>query len=212
MGIIKQGVLGGFSGKVGNVVGASWKGIDYMRIMPESVANPNTVLQQGQRQKFSMILRFLQPLTQFLRTGFRNYAIRMSAFNNAMSYNMAHAVSGVYPDYLLNYEDALVARGSLAPALNPAITAGAASVNFTWEDNSGVSGASGLDKSLVVVYNPTKQEAVCVKELKNRSDLAQSVAVPAAFAGDTVQCYLAFISDDGAQISNSRFAGVATIL
>jgi hypothetical protein len=31
MGTIKQGILGGFSGKVGTVIGASWKGINYMR-------------------------------------------------------------------------------------------------------------------------------------------------------------------------------------
>ena len=30
MGKISQGVLGGFSGKVGNVVGGTWKGIGYM--------------------------------------------------------------------------------------------------------------------------------------------------------------------------------------
>lgn len=38
MGTIKQGILGGFSGKVGNVVGASWKGIDYIRSLPSSVS------------------------------------------------------------------------------------------------------------------------------------------------------------------------------
>jgi hypothetical protein len=31
MRIIKQGVLGGFSGKVGTVIGSSWKGIAVMR-------------------------------------------------------------------------------------------------------------------------------------------------------------------------------------
>jgi hypothetical protein len=37
MGKIKQGVIGGFSGMVGNVIGASRKGIAYMRIRPTSV-------------------------------------------------------------------------------------------------------------------------------------------------------------------------------
>ena len=31
MGTINQGILGGFSGKVGTVIGGSWKGITYMR-------------------------------------------------------------------------------------------------------------------------------------------------------------------------------------
>ena len=57
MGKISQGVLGGFSGKVGNVIGASWKGIDYMRIMPANVANPRTQGQIDQRSKFVTVLR-----------------------------------------------------------------------------------------------------------------------------------------------------------
>ena len=31
MGKIAQGILGGLSGKGGNVIGGSWKGIDYIR-------------------------------------------------------------------------------------------------------------------------------------------------------------------------------------
>lgn len=30
MGTIKQGILGGFSGKVGTVVGSTWKSVHYM--------------------------------------------------------------------------------------------------------------------------------------------------------------------------------------
>jgi hypothetical protein len=37
---IPKGILGGFSGKVGNVVGDNWKGIDSMRVKPSTVANP----------------------------------------------------------------------------------------------------------------------------------------------------------------------------
>ena len=74
MGKISQGVLGGFSGKIGNVVGGSWKGIDYMRIKPASVANPRTAAQVDQRSKFSIVLNFLQPMTEFLRVGFKLYA------------------------------------------------------------------------------------------------------------------------------------------
>ena len=40
MGTIKQGILGGFSGKVGTVIGGSWKGISYMRSQAQSVKNP----------------------------------------------------------------------------------------------------------------------------------------------------------------------------
>jgi hypothetical protein len=53
MGTIKKGILGGVSGKVGNVVGGSWKGIDYLRVLPASVHNANSQPQISQRYKFS---------------------------------------------------------------------------------------------------------------------------------------------------------------
>ena len=42
MGVIKQGILGGFQNKVGAVIGSNWKGIATMRSRPISVANPRT--------------------------------------------------------------------------------------------------------------------------------------------------------------------------
>lgn len=212
MGKISQGILGGFSGKVGNVVGGSWKGIGYMRIMPASVANPQTPAQLDQRQKFSVMMGFLQPMTQFLRTGFKSFAVKMTGINAAMSYNMHNALTGAYPAYAVDYTKALVARGNLAPALNQAAAAGTAgTIVFTWDDNSGEIGASALDKSLLVVYNPVKHQAVTVNELGERADGTQTITVPDSFTGDQVQCYIAFIAADG-QVSNSRYAGAVTVV
>jgi hypothetical protein len=93
MGTIKQGVLGSFSGKVGTVIGASWKGINYMRSIPQHVKNPRTEGQVSQRSKFALVLNFLKPVTGFLRTGWKLYAHRQSPFNAAMSYTLANAIT-----------------------------------------------------------------------------------------------------------------------
>ena len=52
MGKIKQGILGGFKGKVGTVIGASWNGIAYMRGLPQSQKDPKTAAQIAQRDFF----------------------------------------------------------------------------------------------------------------------------------------------------------------
>jgi len=74
MGTIKKGILGGFSGRVGTVVGSSWKGISYMRSLPQKVKNPRTLLQMNQRTKFAVTLNYLKPLNGLLRTGWKLYA------------------------------------------------------------------------------------------------------------------------------------------
>jgi len=213
MGTFKQGIFGGYSGKVGNVVGSSWKGIDVMRIMPASVANPQTVPQLTQRQKFSVVMGFLQPLSEFLQTGFRNYANKMTGINAAMGYNIRNAVTGAYPNLAIDYPNALVSRGTLPAALNAAAAAGVAgTVVFTWDDNSGEIGASASDKTLLVVYNPAKHQAVTVNELAERADGTQTVTVPDSFSGDLVQTYLAFINEKGDDLASSRFAGAVTVV
>ncbi|TKG95509.1 hypothetical protein EYV94_08690 [Puteibacter caeruleilacunae] len=51
MGIYKHGPFSGVSGKVGNLVGGSWMGKDYWRIIPAKVKNPRTPDQQAQRNR-----------------------------------------------------------------------------------------------------------------------------------------------------------------
>jgi hypothetical protein len=58
MGVIKRGILGGFRGKVANVIGSSWKGIAVIKAMPLSVANPKTAGQVAQRTKMTNIVAF----------------------------------------------------------------------------------------------------------------------------------------------------------
>ena len=138
MGKISQGILGGVSGKVGNVVGGSWKGIDYLRILPVSVANPRTPAQKDQRSKFLTVINFLEPIKDFIRVGFKNYAVKMTQFNSALSYNVKNAIAGTYPDYTIDYSNALVSRGGLAPAMDGSVNSTVAGiVTYEWNDNSG---------------------------------------------------------------------------
>ena len=211
MGTIKQGILGGFSGKVGSVIGGVWKGISYMRGIALHIANPKTDAQLAQREKWAVTMRFLKPLTEFLKTGFKQYAVKMSGINAAMQYNIKNALTGSYPNIAIDYPNALVAKGNLAGSLNAvASSTVAGTVKFDWEDNSGEIGASSTDKTLIVIYNPSQNQAVTVNQLAERGDGTQTVTVPASFSGDLVQCYMAFITEDGT-VSNSAFAGAVTV-
>ncbi len=211
MAVIKESPLGVISGKIGQIVGSTWKGINYVRVLAGSVANPQTDKQLAQRQKFGKTMQFLQPLSEFLQIGFRSYAVGMSGVNAAMKYNIKNALTGTYPNIAVDYPNALVARGNLAGSLNAvASSTVAGTVKFDWDDNTGEIGASATDKSLLVVYNAVQNQAVTVNELAERADGTQTVTVPSSFSGDLVQCYMAFIAEDGT-VSNSAFAGAVTV-
>ena len=206
MGTITKGILGGFSGKVGTVIGASWKGIDYMRSIATSVSNPRTPAQVEHRAKFATIVNFLKPLTAFVRFGFKSQAIKMSGYNAAMAANFKNAITGIYPAFAIDYTKVLVSQGNLPGAMNPTtVSAIAGTVRFTWENNSWETDASADDQAVLVVYNPIKQAAVSVVGVITRAVGAQSVTLPNSFTGDEVQCYIAFTNANQSVISNSQY-------
>jgi hypothetical protein len=84
MGEIAQGVLGGLSGMVGNVIGGSWKGIDYIRIKPSSMASPRIEGQVNQRNKYSIKLEYLQANKAFIKIGYKSFATKKIEFNAAV--------------------------------------------------------------------------------------------------------------------------------
>ncbi|WP_282036202.1 DUF6266 family protein [Saccharicrinis aurantiacus] len=212
MGKINQGILGGFSGKVGNVIGGNWKGIDYMRVKPASVANPQTEGQVDQRSKFSTVLRFLQPMKDFVKVGYKGYANKMTEFNSAMSYNLKNAITGAYPDFTIDYASALISRGSLAGVLNGVVdSASAGNVSFTWSDNSTDGNAQATDKAMLLVFNAIKNECIFITDGELRSLGAQTLTVPDNYSGDQVECFIAFISEDGTSVSNSKYIGAVTV-
>ena len=212
MGQIKQGILGPVTGTVGPVVGGVWKGIAYLRGKASSHADAKTEAQLSQRQKFAVISRFVHPLSEFLQMTFKAFAIGETGINAAFSYNIKNALTGSYPNIAVDYPNVLVAKGTLPSALNQvASSTVAGTVKFDWEDNSGESGASATDKTLLVVYNPSKNQAVTIDKLAERGDGTQTVTVPASFSGNLVQCFMAFITADGQTVSNSAFAGAVTV-
>lgn len=212
MGKISSGILGGVSGQVGNVIGASWKGIDYIRIMPTSVANPQTDGQLEQRQKMTVVIAFAKPLTEFLKIGYKNLAIKMSTFNACVKEIILNAILGAYPNLTIDYPNALVAKGDLPAAMDQAATSTiAGTVAFAWADNSTEVGANTLDPTLITVLNPDKKQAVSFTSLTTRTTEAQTVTVPASWTGDLVHCYIAFAGYQSSVISNSAYAGAVSV-
>lgn len=211
MGTIKQGILGGFSGKVGTVIGGSWKGISYMRGQAQNIKNPRTDGQMSQRAKFALALGFLKPITNLVRTGFKLYQHRQTAFNAAMSYTLANAISGAYPDYTLQFATALVSKGNLTPAANATAEAAGGNIVFSWEDNSGVGTAKQTDKALIGILNTTKGEAITETTGAERTAGTQTIVLPADWLGNEVQVYLGFISEDKKEVANSVYLGSIAI-
>ena len=213
MGTIKQGILGGFSGKVGTVIGSSWKGISYMRGQAQHVKNPRSSGQVDQRSKFNLALNFLQPNVPYIRIGYNSQAAKQTEFNAAMSYIVKNAITGTSPNYALDYTKVMVSRGGLTQVTDAAASWAAATskLTVTWTDNSGVGSALATDKAMPFVYNKDKNETIYNTEGATRTTHTMDITVPSDWVGDKVEVYLGMVSEDGALVADSIYLGEKTL-
>ena len=112
----------------------------------------------------------------------------------------------------LIYAAISVSKGNLTPVANPAFTYDSGEITLTWDDNSGSGTAKATDKSMYVVLNPVKSDAVYETAGAVRSVKTQIADLPAEWIGDTVHVYLAFIADDGKDVANSAYLGSVEVV
>jgi hypothetical protein len=208
---LSQGINGPFSGKVGAVVGYTWKGIPVMRGRPSPRTKPFTPKELNHQAKFRLMNKFLRPANNLLNVTFDHLAIGMSAFNKAFSYNVKNAITGVHPNLAIDYGMALISRGDLPGAESAAVSSVSPGLlQFTWTDNSGKGKAKQTDKLFVAVYQEeianweyqldiaTRSQGTCEMVLKN-------------FPGKSAQSFIGFMAADGKDASNSLYTGLVNI-
>lgn len=126
MGKIKQGILGGFNGTTGSVVGASWKGIAYMRGKAQSIKNPRTGAQMTNRSLFGAVSDLMSKALRAVNLGYRGVAIKKSPFNVAVQENVKAFVD-VAP--AIDYPSLQLSRGNITPVIQGDITESSGNLN-----------------------------------------------------------------------------------
>lgn len=218
MGKLSRGILGPIVGKVGNVIGSTWKGINYLRAMPTSVYNPRTPLQLSQRARFLTVLNFLKPILAFIKFGYQAYAIRKSAFNAAMSYFLHNAVTGIFPDFSIDFTKALVTRGNLRPVDDVSLSAPTTlQLQLDWDPSDELGDPN--DRIMVLVYNDAKGLSRYNLGSAIREDGFVTVTMPEDFLGDQVHVWVSTTSlpdltstSSASTISDSTYAGSITVI
>lgn len=87
---IRNGVLGGFNGKVGEVIGQNYAGVSTMRAMPKYVSNPKTPAQQLHRKRMALAGSFLSAFNRGLSFSTWNKNAVKNSFNNALRSNLKY--------------------------------------------------------------------------------------------------------------------------
>ena len=156
--------------------------------------------------KFSLLINFISTMNELLALTFTKYAVGMSESNAAFSYNYHNAITGTSPNYAIDYAGTLVSRGDLANATAVAATITSKVIHFTWSDNSGLGMAAATDKAVLVAYCKNYNLTVYTIGPAVRSTKAATLDV-SNFTGFAVETWIAFLSEDGINASNSIYTG-----
>lgn len=195
MGKLVSGILGPVSGRIGGVVGASWKGVKYLRSYVVPGAS-NTLAQTQQRARFAaMIIPAKYFTTRIFNPYVDKFLTRQSGFNRYVSANIPKA-----PLYLpvLNHS---VTSGPLHPGsgLAAVYTTGTGSMAVTWTASLGI---DGLATDVAIAWARHRVTGVVTFSADGeRADAAATIACAAGLTATDFDVGVFFAQMNGALVS-----------
>lgn len=197
-----------FRGKIGNIVGVRWRGMDVLRSAPRKTTKAPTEKQLLQRAKFSEAVRILTPLREVLMQFYGPEPAGKTRYNAALSYTVSRVVEARGENLLISPARIMPAKGELTALANAAAsTADGLNYKVTWQDNSEFGNASPGDVLHYAVVAADFTGAFCRAAAAVRADGNASVAVNDFFKDKACLFYAWLVSSDGKLVSNSEYLG-----
>jgi len=180
-----------------------------MRSLPDiSPDRKPTEAQLNHQILFAMLVAFLKPLKNLIHVGYQLFNKGQTPMNAATSYHLKHAVTGIAPNYAIDYTQVIFSVGDLEAPGDPGITTGGTGkIVFDWAALADPKQGKPTDLATFVAYNPTVKKFVVLQNAVARTALTFTVQMPADWIGSEIHCYMSFTSANGKLASNSVYAG-----
>lgn len=206
MATLKDGINGGFTGKVGSVIGYQLNGKWVIKGLPK-LSNKNkkgTDKQNKCRSKFSLIQSFLSYVLDFIHVGFHLYARakHMSAHNAAKSYNMLYAFD---EQGQIDYTQVRLCQGNLLPPENAVVKAAENGLLFNWDIQNSAGYIRANDQVMLMAYDENSNLAFRTVSGNRRRSGEQLLKIQEHGIGKRYHTWMAFIADNRESISNSVY-------
>ena len=201
------GILGGYSGKVGPVVGYVWNGKPCVRACPQWVKNPRTAAQMEHRKMFKQEVQLAAKMSWAVGTTMRDEARAngMTAYNLFVKLNQ-HAFGMEDERLTVDYSSLILSVGNVASVSVKSMEWTSDNVlDVRYERGTG----SSFDHVYLYAYIPDLEQGFLAAPAYRR-DKRVALALPDYYAGHTAHVYLMVQTADG-RWSNSVYAGEITL-
>lgn len=204
MGKINQGILDGFNGKVGTVVGYKVNGKKVMRAYVDKVRNPRTSLQMDNRLRFKTLSQLASAFMSATGIGLERVAksLRNTVNNSFMKVNQS-AVSVRGGEAEVDYGNLTCSLGGLPQvAFGNASFAEPQRVSVNFSASSDMPRTDAQDKVYIFVYQPDTNQGLLSAPVA-RTAGSVDMRLPGSWTGMTVHVY-GFAVGDGRDNSGLR--------
>lgn len=204
------GINGPILGKVGTVIGSSYKGTPYIKARHRKKPARRTPDEAHNQSNFSKLHFWLQPILRFVKEGFKGYAEKVEGFNAAKSYNLKHAFIGERSNKTLDASLVLVSYGDLPLPLYASVEkSNDFTLKFTW-DPSAENYDSAQDQVMVLAYDEISRQHRSALFGQFRRIGSDTLELPTT-KGCNYHVYLAFVSHDREKRSKSVYLGLVGV-
>ncbi|KLT64723.1 DUF6266 family protein [Pedobacter sp. BMA] len=212
MAIMGRGPLGGFSGKLGNVVGCNRNGKFYLKSSPRKSNQPPSPKQLEQRERMKLAAQFVGALKEVIMVGYQYVKPNHHPVNKATSYHSKEAIAGTWPELSIDYPKVKLSHGYLSPPSQCEVKAtGAYTISLTWPVLTNAF-QCGDDELLVVVLGDTIDWPYWKFDVAKRDDGSGILTLDESDVGKAVHVYAAYVSANGKKVSNSWYLGQHEII
>ena len=201
----QNGYLGGYSGRLGPVVGYMWRGKWCLRTKPAKVHNPRTDRQQSHRHLFKAMVQFASHQSQVLRVGMRQVSRDegMTEQNLFVSLN-SQSFSLVDGTLQVDYSRLLFGCGPVAPvAFGRPVVDERRVLTVTFERNPLHMRSSGEDTVYLYAYCPAAGRGLLSAPVYRRMQ-SLSMMLPDEWEGEEVHLY-GLVTDYAGRASQSVY-------
>lgn len=205
---VPYGINGPFIGRVGNTIGYILNGINVIRSIG-AFHGEYTPKQLANYQRMGLISSLSTVIQEFLKFGFSSVAVptKQGHTNHSISINKEKAVKGVYPNQETDFSKLIVAQGTVPVPKKPMVNVVNNNLEYHWEADLQTEGAENSDQVMLLAYFPESQKAIVMASGSRRTVEKETLEIPVSDKDRKVETYIAFVSDDRKNASNSVYLG-----
>ena len=208
MAILKHGILGPVSNKVGTVIGRNFRGLNVITQLYNTSQKPATVGQKLENNRLTMLSSFLSDAQWVIVPGFTKTAkAGQSALNAAYSYNYPNAFIEENDALSINFPKIVFSRGPVEQPNCATVKMEGNQIIFNWLAQAENKYNRHDDHTSFLIHSANWPHMIILQHTVTRSSLRFEFELPETRLGDTLHCFMLFSNRNGKLIGNSEYIG-----